>query len=147
MPRRTRTPIVITFRGIGEMQGTRNARCNKITGAAPSWMDLSDQRDEFGMRRAWVNLVPTPQDLDLWRTMDDTAIAFAQTLAGKPEQHRVFLQQGREPQCTGCGMAPAPPPPSTSNDRNDPANKVRDGLGTTHHEAGTLWMGSDPRRR
>ena len=37
-----------------------------------------------------------------------------------------------------------PPPPSPNNDPNDRRNKVRDGLGTTHHEAGTLWMGADP---
>src|SRR5258708_29942953 len=36
-----------------------------------------------------------------------------------------------------------PPPLSLSNDRNNPNNKVRDGLGTTHHEAGTLWIGGD----
>ena len=36
------------------------------------------------------------------------------------------------------------PPPSPNNNPWDPQNKVRDGLGTTHHEAGTLWMGADP---
>ena len=136
--------IVITFRGIGEMQGTPNADALKVTGATPSWVDLSDQRDEFGMRRAWVNLVPTPQDLDLWRTMDDTAIAFAQTLAGKPENIEYFYNKDGSLNAPGAAWHAEPPPPSTSNDRNDPANKVRDGLGTTHHEAGTLWMGTDP---
>src|SRR3989442_12706655 len=36
----------------------------------------------------------------------------------------------------------SPPPPSPTNDPFDPANKVRDLLGSTHHEAGTLWMGA-----
>jgi choline dehydrogenase-like flavoprotein len=136
--------IVITFRGIGEMQGTRNADATKATGAAPSWVDLSDQRDEFGVRRAWVNLVPTAQDLDLWRTMDDTAIAFAQALAGNPDNIEYFYNKDGSLNSPGAAWHASPPPPSTSNDRNDPANKVRDGLGTTHHEAGTLWLGTDP---
>lgn len=40
------------------------------------------------------------------------------------------------------GWRSTPPPPSTNNIPGDPNNKVRDGLGTTHHEAGTLWMGN-----
>jgi choline dehydrogenase-like flavoprotein len=136
--------VVITFRGIGEMQGTPNADATKATGAAPSWVDLSDQRDEFGMRRAWVNLVPSAHDLVLWRTMDDTAIAFAQAVAGKAENIEYFYNQDGSLNAPGATWHSAPPPPSTSNDRNDPANKVRDGLGTTHHEAGSLWMGTDP---
>src|SRR5439155_1297963 len=36
----------------------------------------------------------------------------------------------------------APQAPSPNNDPFDPANRVRDLLGTTHHEAGTLWMGA-----
>jgi choline dehydrogenase-like flavoprotein len=135
--------IVITFRGIGEMHGTPNADATKVTGIAPSWVDLSDQRDEFGLRRAWVNLVPSAQDLTLWRMMDDTAFAFAQTLAGKPENIEYFYNKDGSLNAPGAAWHSEPPPPSTSNDRNDPANKVRDGLGTTHHEAGTLWMGTD----
>ncbi len=135
--------IVITFRGIGEMQSAPNADATKTTGVAPSWVDLSDQRDEFGVRRAWVNLVPTAQDLNLWRTMDDTAIAFAQALAGKPENIEYFYNKDGSLNAPGAAWHTDPPPPSTNNDRNNPANKVRDGLGTTHHEAGTLWMGTD----
>src|SRR5207302_10705084 len=49
-----------------------------------------------------------------------------------------FRNDGRDP---GSWHA-APPPPSPTNDPFDPANKVRDLLGSTHHEAGTLWMGA-----
>ena len=42
--------IVITLRGIGEMRGNQNANTPKQTGATPSWMDLSDQTDEFSMK-------------------------------------------------------------------------------------------------
>jgi len=136
--------IVLTFRGIGEMEPSRNADATKATGATPSWIDLSDQRDEYGYRRAWVNLVPTQKDLDLWRTMDDTAIEFAKAVAGVPENIEYFYNKDGSLNAPGAAWHAEPPPPSTSNDRNDQANKVRDGLGTTHHEAGTLWMGTDP---
>ena len=56
--------------------------------------------------------------------MDDAAIALAQKLAKNP--------QNIEYQYDG-GWHATPPP----------RGKVRDGLGATHHEAGTLWMGTD----
>jgi hypothetical protein len=136
--------IVFTFRGIGEMRGNREPSLTKVTGSAPSWMDLSaDQRDEFGMRRAWVNLVPSPGDFDLWRAMDDAAIAFAQALAGGLGNIEYFYNKNDSLNAPGAAWHVDPPPPSTRPDRNDPSNKVRDGVGTTHHEAGTLWMGTD----
>ena len=137
--------IVITFRGIGEMRGSRDPSVPKVTGSSPSWMDLSpDQRDEFGMRRAWVNLVPTQDDLKLWRTMDDAAVAFAQRLAGKPENIEYFYNKTGSLNSAGAAWHGEPPPPSSSFSHDDPADKVRDGVGTTHHEAGTLWMGTEP---
>jgi choline dehydrogenase-like flavoprotein len=137
--------IVITFRGIGEMHGTRDPSAPKVTGSTPSWMDLSpDQLDEFGARRAWVNIAAAPEDLRLWRAMDDAAVAFAQRLAADPANIEYLYNRTGSLNAPGATWHADPPPPSTTNDRNDPANKVRDGLGTTHHEAGTLWMGSDP---
>src|SRR5207245_7606273 len=115
--------ISITFRGIGEMVGDKNA---VNTNPATSWVDLSPfELDEFGMRRAYVNLVTTPQALTLWDTMDQAAVKLAQALAGSPANIEYFYDNSWH----------ASPPP---------AGKVRDGLGTTHHEAGTLWIGTDP---
>ena len=106
--------IVVTLRGIGEMTGDRDATKPKVTGSLPSWMDLSDQTDQFGQRRAWVNLVPTADDNELWTAMDQATLALAKKLANDdPTKIQVIEQK-------------------------------RDGLGTTHHEAGTLWMGTDP---
>jgi len=105
--------IVMTLRGIGEMLGYRSANALKQTGAAPSWMDLSDQTDEFGLRRAWVNLVANNDDNSLWNTMDKAALDLTKALANNdPTKIKVVSQ-------------------------------MRDGLGTTHHEAGTLWMGAN----
>ncbi len=117
--------ITITFRGIGEMVGDENA---VNTNPATSWVDLSPfELDEFEMRRAYVNLVTTPQALTLWDTMDQAAVKLAQALAGTPANVEYFYDNA---------WHAAPPP----------AGKGRDGLGTTHHEAGTLWMGTDPAR-
>lgn len=104
--------IVITLRGIGEMNGDRSANAVKQTGQVPSWVDLSDQLDEFGAQRAWVNLVANQDDKTLWDTMDKAALDLANALANNdPTKIKVVGQ-------------------------------TRDGLGTTHHEAGTLWMGA-----
>lgn len=138
--------IVVTFRGIGEMTGSQDPSLVKSTGNFPSWLDLSDQTDEFGRRRAWVNLVAGTQEMQLWRTMDDAALALGLKLAnGDPGNIQYFykdsfLNDGGDPG----SWHPNPPPPSPNNSPWDPQNKVRDGLGTTHHEAGTLWMDADP---
>jgi choline dehydrogenase-like flavoprotein len=117
--------VVITLRGIGEMQGDRDPTKPKATGAPPSWIDLSDQAEPLPpfspmptqqVQRAWVNLVAGNAEKRLWQAMDDAALALARKLANDdPALIQVLGQQ-------------------------------RDGLGTTHHEAGTLWMGTDPAR-
>lgn len=134
--------IVITLRGIGEMQGDKNA---STLNAGTSWMDLSfDQNDQFGRRRAWVNLVATPADETLWNVMDNAALALALKLAdNNPANLQYFYNKTGSLNQPGAAWHNEPPPPSTSHNRDDPANKVRDGLGTTHHESGPLWMGTD----
>jgi choline dehydrogenase-like flavoprotein len=137
--------IVLTLRGIGEMLGDMQAT---PTNPATSWMNLAfdtaDQRDEFGMRRAWVNLVTTNAEMALWQVMDDAAIALAKKLAGDdPAKIQYFYKDSFRNDSRDPGSWHAiPPPPSPNNDPFDPANKVRDQLGSTHHEAGTLWMGA-----
>ena len=115
--------IVVTLRGIGEMKGDRDPNKPKNTGTAPSWIDLSDQTENFPlfsntptaqMRRAWINIAADTADQALWNTMDQAALALAKKLADDdPAKFKLVEQK-------------------------------RDGLGTTHHEAGTLWMGTDP---
>jgi len=104
--------IVITLRGIGEMRPARNGASN--------WIDLSPyERDEFGMSRAWVSLKTTPDADQLWNAMDGAALGIAARIAnGGPVQ---FLKAG--------SWTPTP-------------YVQRDSLGTTHHESGTLFMGS-----
>jgi hypothetical protein len=109
--------IVVTFRGIGEMAGSQDPSLAKSTGNFPSWMDLSDQTDEFGCRRAWVNLVAGAQENQLWRTMDDAALALALELANDdPSAIQYFykdssMNDGNDPG----SWHQAPPLPSPNN--------------------------------
>ena len=113
--------ITITLRGIGEMRGDPTSGPAK---PGSSWIDLSPfESDEFGARRAYVNLVTTPADVALWNSMDIAAVTLAQKVAGSPANIEYFYDNAWN----------AHPPP---------AGKVRDGLGTTHHEAGTLPIGT-----
>jgi choline dehydrogenase-like flavoprotein len=92
-----------------------------------SWINLSPfEADEFGVPRAWVQLVTTPNDNSLWNSMDQTALDLLQKLAGDPSKIEYFYDDKWQS-----------PPPSLSVI----TQQMRDGLGTTHHESGTLWMG------
>src|SRR6266567_1946607 len=107
--------VVITLRGVGEMQPQNPARRITLSGAV----------DELGMQRAFVQLgdargpatpAESPQtsnDRELWQAMDNAADAVRDVIAaGQPFE--------------------------------EISARVRDGLGSTHHESGTLWMGEDP---
>jgi hypothetical protein len=119
----TDTSVVITIRGIGEMQ--RQNPDNRVT--------LAWELDEFHLPRAWVTLKPGSRDGELWDVMDQAADDVALVLAaGKP--YEVFLGGG------AFASTAADQPPSTLM----AFPRRRDGIGTTHHEAGTLWMGDDP---
>jgi choline dehydrogenase-like flavoprotein len=106
--------VVVTLRGVGELQPQNPA--NRVS--------LSGESDEFGVRRAFVQMgnprdsaqpgetAQTANDRDLWDAMDKTSDDVRQVIVGASAGEDVA--------------------------RN------RDGLGTTHHEGGTLWMGTDP---
>jgi choline dehydrogenase-like flavoprotein len=86
-----------------------------VPNAAGRWINLSPfENDEFGVPRAFVNLTTNAAEDTLANAMDNAILRIANQLAG-----------------------------------NNPANiqimiHDRDGLGTTYHEAGTLWMGTSP---
>ncbi len=118
--------IVITLRGIGEMQDQRSLAPNP----AMSWVDLSPETDRWGARRAYVNLVATAQDRQLWSAMDQAAFKLAANAAQSPANIQywngnAWQDQQPQPDAQGRGF-------------------WQDRLGTTHHEAGTLFMGDSP---
>ena len=122
--------VVITIRGIGEMQPD-----NPVSGVTP--IPSSSQ--------VHAAIVPSARDLELWAAMDRASDQVAKVFAAgkgfevrkpdgswktvgaavdlEPELPHTFRDQGRFPGETG------------------PRGR-RDRLGTTHHEAGTLRLGN-----
>jgi hypothetical protein len=122
--------ITIVLRGIGEMAGDTSLTPNP----AGNWIDLSPETDPlFGQRRAFVRLGTTGNDAATWEAMDIAAFDLADTLAGGPGAAAAgdiqYLVNGQ-----WTGIRPTVDPAT--------GGPWRDGIGTTHHEAGTLFMGS-----
>ena len=119
--------ITITFRGIGEMRGDKTTA---IPNTTTSWINLSPyESDEFGVPRAYVQVKLSAGDWQVWQAMDQTAVALAQKIA-KAAGDIEYLYDG------GWKTQPFP--------LNRPFPEWHRGLGTTYHEAGTLWMGDSP---
>ena len=123
------TWITIVLRGIGEMEDSR--RLPQSPDPGRSWIDLSSETDG-NVRRAFVNLVPTGNDNTLWTEMDNAAFDLAAALAGNPANIE-YLQSRTGP------FGPNRPQPDPAGPGTSFWN---DGVGTTHHEAGTLYMGA-----
>jgi choline dehydrogenase-like flavoprotein len=128
--------IVITIRGIGEMEAG-NPKSNVS-------LDLDPSQTDYGERKAYVNLHPSAKDLELWDTVDRASDELAAALANG---HNIDVIARNPTRIVAEGV------PATvlttalryaiRNEANP--NGRRDGLGTTHHEAGTLKMGEDPK--
>ncbi|OQP66337.1 hypothetical protein A3860_12600 [Niastella vici] len=118
--------MVITFRGIGEMEDDQSLTPDPNK----SWIDLSNETDRWGKRRAYVHLVVTANDRKLWTEMDKTAFDLASVIAGNAAniQYWNSLTKSWQPQ--------RPQPDANGK------GFWQDKLGTTHHEAGTLFMGA-----
>ena len=103
--------VAITLRGFAETKGVKD---QPIRNSALRWIDLSEYEfDEFGFRRAWVNLGISAAEGRLWNAMDAATVDFVRKLAREDNSAIRFIWSSR------------------------------DGLGTTYHESGTLWMGDD----
>jgi len=120
--------VAVTLRCIGELKGDKTA---KPGDAGKSWIDLtrpdSNQDGQFGNRRAWVNLDPSQDDLLAWRDMEQKALDLALAVAGAPANVQYWYG----------GQWNATPPAVPL-----PPGDGRDAIGSTHHESGTLWMGT-----
>ncbi|HYV33189.1 MAG TPA: GMC oxidoreductase, partial [Candidatus Binatia bacterium] len=127
--------VVIAIRAIGEME-PRNPN-NNVT------LDLNPaENDEFGIRRAYVNLQASEKDKELWAAMDRASDEVAKIFA-HGQDFEVFTPRGIV-RAVATEDLSSILPYTPKNDTNHPGR--RDGLGATHHEAGTLWMGADPDR-
>ena len=108
--------VSIFFRGTAEMKGNLEQAPGDHPDDRVSYQNLSrDLVDEQGDTRAWVHLATTPFDDTTWDELDTFGYEFALALAN-----------------------------NNPDDFEFPAGFVgqtRDLLGSTYHEAGTLWMG------
>jgi choline dehydrogenase-like flavoprotein len=140
--RATDTTVVVTLRGIGEMS-PQNPDSYVATGG----------RNDFGRPTALVALgdarayaealasgSPTPpvsaatqNDAALWDRMDELADEVALIFAGGSAFEILTDNDGAIPIAAGATKA--------ALKAAMPYVRRRDGLGTTHHESGTLWMG------
>ena len=104
--------ISFGFRGCSQMQGDQTTSVPNSTGR---WINLSPfESDEFGVPRAFVQMVTTPSEDALANAMDAAITGLIQKLAGgNPADFQIV-------------------------------SSFRDALGTTYHEGGTLWMGKNP---
>ena len=123
--------VIITLRGIGEMVSQRQENSGnrvELVASAPAGQGVLP-------RLANVRLQAVQQDNDLWKHMDEATDQVANVLAGnQPYQIRIGNNwHDVNPAQAGQGAADV-----------FPHLNRHDNLGTTHHEAGPLWMGDDP---
>jgi choline dehydrogenase-like flavoprotein len=118
--------IRVVIRSSGEVFGGRN---EPIGNPGFDYIDLAGDADfdnEFGHSRAWIQFNRGDHfNEKIWQDMHDTGHAIARALAGnKPLIYREDLRG--------------------SKDYTLDAVKRQQGVGTTFHDSGTLWMGDDP---
>jgi hypothetical protein len=106
--------VIITIRGIGETQ-SQNSDTRVI---------LQTPLDEYNLQRAFVTIAD-PSD--------------PQVRLNNPRSKKDFeLWEAMDAAADDVANVFA------NNQPFETLRKVRDGLGTTHHETGTLWMGDNP---
>jgi len=121
--------VVFTFRAIGEMEDNRVLPPDP----ARSWIDLSNETDG-AIRRAYTNLVITANDRKLWTAMDKAALDLAGKLAKDENTIKGNIQFWDKGAKTWQAKRPQP--------NLDGTGPWQDTIGTTHHEAGPLFMGA-----
>jgi 3-keto-disaccharide hydrolase/GMC oxidoreductase len=123
--------VVITIRGIGEMQ----------PGNPANQVRLDPELDESGVQRCFVSL-PDPaqpatlqsqKDRELWDAMDQATDQVAR-IFGNGAEFEIFTGGGPIKVAANADLRAVFP--------HTPGR--RDGIGTTHHEAGSLAMGTNP---
>ena len=134
--------VALTFRGCGEMMGLPGLEGPRGANGA-SFIEPSQSIDEFGRPRGQVTLTQQPDDFRLFDEMDQAMFNIALELArdedGKTEGNIEYWVDGQWQSDN---------PFAFGKERYGKLAQgeggIRDGLGTTWHEAGTLWMGDDP---
>jgi hypothetical protein len=123
--------ITIGIRTCGEDFGDKEApvEFGGVRSGTTSWMDTSPStRDRFGNPEGFVQLVETPEALALRNAQRAAAFRFIARLANVSVDE-AGKREGE---------------PGANPNKILLVYAIEDGLGTTYHECGTLWMGDDP---
>jgi hypothetical protein len=123
--------VVITIRAIGEMEAQN----------PNSFVREDPELDEFLTPRAFVQIKPTVKDKALWDAMDKASDEVAKIFADGNDFEVIPKNGPIIPVLAADDLSVKLP--YTNPDGSNNSNR-RDGLGTTHHETGTLWMGENP---
>jgi choline dehydrogenase-like flavoprotein len=90
-------------------------KTSSVPNATGRWINLSPcESDEIGVPRAWVQMATSSSEDNLANAMDSAIQVLATQLAGGDASKVNVI------------------------------SRDRDGIGTTYHGVGTLWMGTDP---
>jgi choline dehydrogenase-like flavoprotein len=133
--------VSVVFRGIGEMLGVKD---EGTPNPGSSWIDLSAETDEFGMRRAYVHLKTTQVDDELWNEMDQAMYRIAAALGQEPKSKDPPDKSRTEFWFDGSWIDAKAAKDRVTGGKLKTEQGIRDSLGTTYHESGTMWMGEAP---
>jgi choline dehydrogenase-like flavoprotein len=131
--------VVITIRGIGEMEPD-----NPNSNITP---DRNPMQIDYGERKVFVNLNASARDMELWEVMDTASDQLAAIFANDQNidiivRNKGIIKASNVSASTYATVLPHQILDAASGKMvNNPER--RDGLGTTHHEAGTLRMGDN----
>jgi choline dehydrogenase-like flavoprotein len=122
--------VVITIRGIGETEGRNPGSFIRLAKDKPA--------DEVGLSRAFITYNLNNNDMLLWDAMDKASDDVAKVFADGKNFEVLSNTEKWLPANAASDLKAMLPYDYRYNGGR------RDGMGTTHHEAGTLWMGTDP---
>lgn len=122
--------VVITIRGIGETERRNPGSLIRLATEQPV--------DEAGVRRAFVTYSLNANDMGLWEAMDKASDDVAKVFADRKDFEVLSNANVWLPANAATDLKVMLPYDFRFNGGR------RDGMGTTHHEAGPLWIGSNP---
>ncbi|MCC8947512.1 GMC family oxidoreductase [Bradyrhizobium sp. Arg62] len=121
--------IAVSFNLVGEMSSQSDGGKSFVQAIPDAASD-----DDYKVPLAKVTLQTNGVDDELWRVMETAALKLAWEIGGGDEGDVKLDYQNSQINLT-----------SEFIEKYDPSKtNLRDGIGTSHHEGGTLFMGADP---
>ncbi|MCS5691309.1 DUF1080 domain-containing protein [Cyanobium sp. FGCU-6] len=138
--------VALTFRGCGEMLGLPGLDQPRGANGA-SYIEPSNEFFDLGRPRGQVNFFQEPDDKSVFDEMDQAIFNISLELA-KDKDNGDKTDGNIQYWVDGIWQSTNPfafgEPRFGKLAKEQGENGIRDGLGTTWHESGTLWMGDNP---